>query len=537
MNNKKRSNLSHEQIKKTPIGASSKHSFMSKLPPLPGYLICFISLWIFASTIYDDMFYMSEQYSMFAFDKLLMEHTLNLPFGWLIVCGRLMLLTFHYPVLGGLILSLILTLIVWIINYLFNLKGIKSIFPIILPFAFLSYLISKGINLYYQQEPSITFIIPGIALLIVSILALLKRVISRKPIRKWYWIDKEEAKVTTWLQCITPIILTCLITIAGFHFVQNDILTARLQRLMQQQQWDEMIKTALKAKQPSRSIAAYYAIALLQTNQLNERLFEINYQYPDMNLVNQGGIPDDGTDLYAADCDFTTGLVQTSYHHAMERMVVDGPSCHTLKRLYLCSLLNNETALAQKYLSILKRIPFQDDFLSKYGPMLTNRKLIAEDAELRQILDMQPIQDSFEQQYQKPVFLGYNMALSSGKSQRALQASIAACLYAKQLTAAIVRTQPLIGNSLPNAIEQAVVMESYKNPRLKEAFPISPITSSTVDGFLRTCSSLPSKDPLVNAELLKDTYKNFYPYYYYFENIPDETQIKKYENAQKGGVN
>ena len=46
-------------------------------------------------------------------------------------------------------------------------------------------------------------------------------------------------------------------------------------RLCQNQDWNEMIDLGLKAKNPSKAVAAYYAIGLRMNDQLNERLFDI----------------------------------------------------------------------------------------------------------------------------------------------------------------------------------------------------------------------------------------------------------------------
>ena len=75
-----------------------------------------------------------------------------------------------------------------------------------------------------------------------------------------------------------------------------------MQRAYQEQNWDKMIQQAKQAKQPTRSVAAYHAIALLQTGRLLNNLLDIPYQYPDLGLINRGGLPDDGTDLYLSDC-------------------------------------------------------------------------------------------------------------------------------------------------------------------------------------------------------------------------------------------
>ena len=60
-------------------------------------VIAFIGFWIFAAILYGDVFYMSEQYSLFAFDQQIMEFILDQPGGKLYWFGRLLLLSYHEP--------------------------------------------------------------------------------------------------------------------------------------------------------------------------------------------------------------------------------------------------------------------------------------------------------------------------------------------------------------------------------------------------------------------------------------------------------
>ena len=73
------------------------------------YPLLFLLLWLFCSVIYGDVFYMSQQTSYFAWDKTLMSFILSQDWGWLYAAGRFLLLGFHYPLLGGCLLALMLT--------------------------------------------------------------------------------------------------------------------------------------------------------------------------------------------------------------------------------------------------------------------------------------------------------------------------------------------------------------------------------------------------------------------------------------------
>lgn len=81
-------------------------------------VVAFIGFWIFAAILYGDVFYMAEQYSLFAFDQQIM--------------------------------------VLW-------------------------YLIQKGQNLYYQQEPSVVFLWLLVVFILAALVSIVSHFIAGKP--------------------------------------------------------------------------------------------------------------------------------------------------------------------------------------------------------------------------------------------------------------------------------------------------------------------------------------------------------------------
>lgn len=90
-------------------------------------------------------------------------------------------------------------------------------------------------------------------------------------------------------------------------FFQRDdlIRTCRMTKMLEQSDWQAMIDEALGARRPSRSVAAYYAIALAETGLLESRAFEIPYDYPNRKVREKDGRMTDGISIYTLDADFT----------------------------------------------------------------------------------------------------------------------------------------------------------------------------------------------------------------------------------------
>jgi hypothetical protein len=302
--------------------------------------------------------------------------------------------------------------------------------------------------------------------------------------------------------------------------------------------WESMADEALSVSRGTRVTAAYYAVALVQQEQLLEHIFDFAFDYPQdgINLADKGQTE---AGLYEADCNFYAGLVNSAYRSAMERHVMAGPSICNYKRLALCSIINGEMNLAKRYMKALEEVPFESDFVDRYGPMIDNPKLIVEDPELVKVLHLAPRETTYEQNFRRPVFLGYNVGLSYGSDQT-LITSIAATLYSKDLLrfmnmASVLRQKT--GGRLPAIVRQAIMIYSMTHEEVKNVFPEvcnDRVMLSNFHAFVAEAKPY-LKDKAELRKQLKQNWLGTYYYYYYCENN-EPYQVRK-ANSSAGGVN
>lgn len=494
---------------------------LSRLGSVP--VITFAGCWLFAAWLYGDVFYMAAQYSFFSFEEEAMRFVYAQPGGWFYGLGRFLLESFRVPGVGGFVWALLLTGSVCLFKWGANLRGkgewVATLPACLVVFGFLH----RGLNLYYQAEPAWVFLVPLAVFGGAGLLALCRLLGGKRGAQ-----PRGDA-----FSCGVAMVLFLSLFAYAWWGKENERLTASLQRDYMHQDWQAMQQTARKASQPTRAVAAYHAIALVQTGRLMNHWLDIPYQYPDLGLKDWGGLPDDGSDLYYAEACLSAGLVYSAYHQAMERMVIDGPTYYTLKQLTLCALLNGEYALANKYLYLLSQTPFEKEFVQQYSAMVAHPERVLADSFFRRILDMTPMTDSFEQAYRAPLFIGYNVQTNQVRSASALEASLVACLYAKRLSAVVQRAQAYRGKPLPAIVEQALALYALEHPEVLSYFPVSPQVVQEVHDFVAQYVSHPPKD----IETLRQAYGHFYPFYYYFQNQVDEAQVQKYQSRKKGGVN
>ncbi len=535
--NKNKKSIKHiNRVKAAPkkdIAAKKEHGWLRKIPFYP---LLFLLLWIFCSGVYGSVFYMSQQTSYFAWDATLMNFLLSQDLGWFYAIGRFLLQSFHFPVLGGAVLALMLALCSWLLDYILGFSAKLRFMVVLPPFAFLAYFVALNYSVNYHRETSLLMAVPFAAVVILGLVAAAKRIVSHKKMFcPWKIIAGSKRE---WLVNNIAIV-SVFAAITVFCIYQRDdlIRTCRMTRMLENSDWEAMIDEALAAHRPSRSVAAYYAIALAETGQLESRLFEIAYDYPRCKVVEMDGQLSDGTSIYTLDADFYAGLPNVSYHNCMETIVKNGPQLFLLKRMARAAAINGEKRLCWKYLAIIDRNPFEHKFVERYKRYASNTQAMRSEPEFAHVVNKMPVYDDFEQNYRSPMFLGYNVALREGATEEALNASAMANLYTKNLDGFLLRARLLGNTSLPEYYKQAVMLKSLSSKQILKYFPTidTQLEMARLLSFVKVAKPYLHKKEEGRKKLGKD-WGNYYPYYRYFENVPTEEQVNEL-NKEKGGVN
>ena len=510
------------------------------------YLVGFVLLALFTVGVYGPVFRHLAEENYFSFDALPMAYVLRLPLGKLYWFGRFLTLVFCNRIVGGLVLAGMLTLIAWFVDRPLPQKwrGAGFLVPVLL----MSWTVYRGYNLYFRNEPSVVMLLVVLFLLLSAVC-----VFFRKK-------SVENVTLLKRFGLYVMLLSTLGLSLLAWTTRQNVILSCDMQNKLMDDDWEGIIDDALSARHPDRSVAAYHVIGLNAIGQVLERTFEIRYDFPEVKLDSIGNM-DEGVN-YVADCNLYAGLVQPAYHTTMENLVMGGPRVMYFKRMAMCSVINGERKLAERYLNIVSQMPFQSAFVEKYTHYLNDSTAMRNDPTIARILQFapqpnlqNPMQGVFEQQYRQPTFLGYNVGVLAG-SDETLSTSVAAAMYSKDLENVILRSRYLQSRrSLPLTLQQALVIASLKRPGLLEQFPEvknNPMVESEVKSFLMDATPLTQerKEALVGvtdsvqmkeindqfdermADALQSRWMGSYMYYYYCGNLK-QAKGKK----QETGVN
>ena len=510
-----------------------KLSFSNHLrKPAFGWASFFLLTWFWAAWWMGDTFRVTRENSFFAFDTVLLHGIWQQSFGHLWIVGRALLVFFRWPVIGGLLVASLLTGGSWLVAYCLRLRpSSRWLFIAFVPaIVWMAWVAWTGLNIYYQAESGRTLGVLFLGVLVCMIDAFIIWTFKRKE------RNHTPSLWSYWSFLFIPFLVLPFAITHLRHPYQRPYTHMQVQ--LMNEDWNGVVETAHKnASLSYRPLAADYAIALVHTGHLADALFDIRLDYDSLHIRNYSGAGDFASDLYTIDCDYHAGLFRAATHKAVEHLTMMGPTLFSLKHLTRLALLDYDWDLARKYLFILKRTPFEGDFVKRFEPMVGHTELVEADPVFARLRRTEPIADSFESQYESPAFLGYTTSLMAGRTMDALTQSLMACLYSKRMPDFLLRCQPLVGTQPPRSIAEGLVTQSLKEPDILKAFPQLQMNAQIYQGFIRS-NEAALRDRPANARRLFEQYKGYYPYYYFFGNLKatrksDDTST----TGWKAGVN
>ena len=178
-------------------------------------------------------------------------------------------------------------------------------------------------------------------------------------------------------------------------------------RLARVQQWLKIIAKAEKKHPDSPFAMAYLNLALAKQGELGHRMFEFHQQ-------GTGGllpafVRDFISPLPAAEAYYHIGMVNTAQRYmfeAMEAIPNYRKSVRCMKRLVETSLINGDYKVAEKYLHLLKKTLFYDDWAEYAEGYLYNEEKINAHPEWGKLRKMRVEEDFLFNGKEHPEMLG-----------------------------------------------------------------------------------------------------------------------------------
>ena len=520
---------------------SSIFSFQLSMSKLPVLVIFFALTWLWAAWYYGSVFYISREYSFWVADPRMMDFVLSCPYGGVRYVGRAMLQLYKFPWLGGLLMALMLTAGSWLTGYCMRLKASWRAIQYLPALIYMAVITYHGLDIFFEARTGFIFGIPLVALVVLCIWAIIicSFRTRRSPIPKEGFNSSPSREIERGRLIQLAVIAVLMAAIIGFDQWQRPYVRVicKLLDMEYKQDWVGIQKLArAHSTMSNRPMACSYAISLVQTDQVAERMYDIRLDYDSLHVHGIDWMHNNASVLYVPEGNYYGGFVETSLHACMEQMVMTGPTIRLMKLMIKCSLMREEWELAEKYLAVLRRIPFEGAFIEKYEPMVRHIDLVNADKEMAMIRLTEPIHDSFENQYQAPLFMGYNLLLVEGRSKNALINSLCVCLYTKLMPQFVERLEPLIGTTPPSIIMDGIMLAENKHPGLMQNFTGLNYRQPQLQAFLQSTQPYMKDRPGYAYELFPK-YKGYYPYYYFFGNLKATKKGYTSLSSSNSGVN
>lgn len=316
-----------------------------------------------------------------------------------------------------------------------------------------------------------------------------------------------------WAPYVPLLWLLALILLAYRDCEYNTEL--KMQRLAESHQWDELLKVADEVEHPTSTIFAYRAIALSCKGTLSKNLFKYpcDFKHVKTNYVSEQPRYFEDIFLYAS-------FINNSYLWSMEFWCTTGYSFEHLKKMTICSLLNGEPTLANKYIQVMKQSLFQRNWAQEYEEYVGNLdKMLAKYPELAEVKANLPKQKAIcTLDPIRKVYSNFSY-LSNKNAERRLLAD----LYNRNMKAFLkdIHQSRVIYSKTdaPDCIKEALIFCAMrqKNPSLLKGFNVNQKMLNEVQSFFMKLQQYSNAGEAKETGAF-DKYKGRYCYYYVFAN-------------------
>lgn len=292
-----------------------------------------------------------------------------------------------------------------------------------------------------------------------------------------------------------------------------------VEKLFYEQKYNEVIQ--FNAQFPSTNILTAFLnnVALAETGQLANIFFQFP-QTPDGATLFQkwemlGEVLRKGGYFY-----YSIGMINEAQRWAYEYMVMRGLTPEILKMLIKTELINGNSEVAEKYISILKRSIFYRDFAKNYEDLLFDEAAINKDPELGVKKALKPKMDFFVLSDDPVVNLDLVLQADS-TNVFSLEYKLVWLMLQKDMKG-VVDLLPVMEKAgytqIPRNVEEAVV--SYKLLKIGEMpelhqLRIRPETEQYFQQFYKIFQQNQSSKQQAQQALARD-FSNTYWYYVFF---------------------
>lgn len=261
---------------------------------------------------------------------------------------------------------------------------IASVFPILA--LVVPYLASHFI-FYIKEGVAWTFFLPlfiGAPLKYILILLLVYYPLVLTISKGWLTYSKREVLSPgwNWKTIMTgTLVLGCMSCgIIKYVYDRKTEVLLGIDHCIQKSDWEGALKQSSSSPFTNRMAMHFTNLALYKTGHMGDKLFSYPQAGPGGLWLDWG--QDWVTAFFGGEIYYQLAYNSEAYRWAFEAMVAKGPNPRSLKRLVLTSLVDDNIALAEKYLKVLEQTLFYRKWANHYLSYVNDPELIKGDKEI-----------------------------------------------------------------------------------------------------------------------------------------------------------
>lgn len=330
------------------------------------------------------------------------------------------------------------------------------------------------------------------------------------------------AKVAEFAQIgVSVIISTLLIYIL---YKPSEKTKVEIDYYATQNNWGKVIEMSEKMENYDRMVNFQYNRALLNTDQVLEKLFDYDQLLGSLGLFAEKPFTSEVT-LPSSDLYFDLGNIDESQRFAFESETLMKNSPRVLKRLVLNCIIMDKLAAAKTYINILAANPMEKKWVEKYSTFIDNPNLANSDS---LIMKKRADMSKTEGLIGTPPLKLLSQLEKNPKNKAAFEYLIAVDLFEHDLSSLEADYKFINGldyKKLPVVLEEAFILfrSQDRNDEFLNSIRISQETIKRFREFAKLTSA--SKGDRGKAKLTTVDFKHTYWYYALFLS-PKVTNLK-----------
>lgn len=334
-----------------------------------------------------------------------------------------------------------------------------------------------------------------------------------KVINSSSFIKKLKSGLPFFITASLIILFTAAITYKVFN--PQTARVVDIEQLAYDGKWNDLI--SYHEKHPSENLIGqyFYNVALAETGQLCERLFQGRQDFRESALI----LPwSDDYLSWGAYFFYSAGLVNEAHRWAYEEMVVYNCRPHNMLMMAKTDLISGNYRMAEKYLGILRKTIYYRNQAEEYEKCIRDTSLIESYPDLSGLKKMVP-KKNFYVYLESPEG---NLPLifeSNDQNKTSFEYMMAYLMLSKNVESVMnnVKLMQRLGyRNIPRNVEEAVMIYYNSTKQIPDmgGLTISPATQDRFNAYFKAYLEA-RKNPSIIKETMKP-FRNTFWYYYHF---------------------